>query len=173
MSTDYWCDLYTPITKVGKTNGGMLYAKLATLVAAFGYICFWIAIPIDYVRNTWQRIATQISGVISITLAAFLFTGFHDKVILIGSTLGVVACGLLLNSLFRMNEKKLFILGCVSVFLTFACNVLVFVDDRYIILPVLQKVAFLITFCWTLLLAFQATKNSRVKNQKPTQPHNL
>lgn len=149
--TDYWCDLYKAKTPTGKTNPATLYAKLATIIGALSLIFFWLAIPGYFMKSLMKKTIAQTCGIAALVAASLLFTSFHDLVIPLGSGLGVVAIFLLMSSLRKW--KTLYRLGFSVIVLAFVCNSIMYTRIADLYLPVLQKIAFIVTVIWAILVA--------------------
>ena len=156
--TDYWCDLYKVNTPTGKTNEGMIFAKLATVISAVGFGCFWIAIPQHFVKSLSKRLPIQIAGLLAMILGASIFTGFHNVVIIAGSITGIIAIGLLLINLKNQGETLLFNSGLLAIIIIIACNLILYMPVVDSMLPILQKISFLIVITWTFMLSFKVLK---------------
>lgn len=149
---DYWCDLYKKETPAGKPNTGMLFAKLSTLAAAASFSFFWFVVPIPFVTHKGMRIMTSICGIGAILCCLFLFSGFHNIAIIIGSLLGVIAIFILCYYL-RIANKRLYYFGLSVMACVALCNIILYTPIVDKVLPWLQKLAFLLTLVWSLLLS--------------------
>ncbi len=154
--SDYWCDLFKLQTPTGLSNPGMIFAKLATITAAFSFVCFWIAVPIQLIDNKREKIIAQTLAVPALIIGSFLFTGYHDKVILIGSILGFFAMLLLLKSLKENEHHKPYYLGVLAISLLVFCNALVYAPGGFGILAVTQKISCVVMILWMFLIAKNA-----------------
>lgn len=155
----YWCDLYKGQTPSGKLNGAMLFAKLGTLSAAIGFSAFWIVTPMHYIPHKWRMIVTQVFGVAALALAAFLFTGYHDLIISVGSLFGFIALVSLVVGLRQHGLISLYWLGMIAILLLVLCNLVLLVPSLFFTLPALQKIALLLTMMWSVLVANQILKS--------------
>lgn len=149
---DYWCDLYRSETPAGNLNTGMLFAKLSTLAAAVSFSLFWLVIPGPFVTNKVLRIVTSICGTAAILCCLFLFSGFHNIAIIMGSMLGIVALLLLCYHL-RISNKRLYYFGIAVITLVALCNIILYTPIVEYVLPWLQKLAFVLTLVWSILLS--------------------
>jgi len=166
MIHDYWCDLYKRETPSGKKNGGMLFAKLGTITAALSFGAFWTSAPMYFIEHKAMRIITQALGVLALSIAVFLFSGYHDTVISLGSLFGFLALFLFVISLKGQVDSSLFFLGIIVIVFLVACNILLLLPEFFFILPVFQKLAMCVAIIWTVLIAKLTLKLDLKKNLK-------
>lgn len=153
---DYWCDLYKNETPTGIINPASFYAKLATVIGAVSLIFFWLAVPPYFIRSKPLKVISLLFGVAALVSAALLFSSFHDIVIPLGSALGLIAIFILLYSLRKW--KLLYSLGWSVIILGVTCNTIMYTRIADLYLPVLQKIAFIVTIIWAVLVAKTALR---------------
>ena len=159
IQKNYWCDLYKKTAHNGEQNGGMLFAKLASISIAAGFSLFWVAAPIKIIQHRSLRTIAQVCGVIAMIFGAMIFTSFHDLVIILGGISGAIAFSIILYYLKINKQTKLYRLGVFAFVLIGINNLVYFFDFITLILAVLQKLTFLIVFVWVTMLSLYLIKD--------------
>jgi hypothetical protein len=146
--TNYWCEMLYEYSKNGHLNTARPYALTAmiSLTISVGY--FWFSYPkllsINYGLQEWIRWP----GVISMVLSSFIFTNFHDSIIYASVITGSVAYVGLIYAFFKTNKSSFGYFGIVCLSLILLNNLLYVANFNLELLPLLQKITFLLTLAW-------------------------
>jgi hypothetical protein len=147
---NYWCNLMNPVAMNGKINPARSVAILGNMILVMTMCFFFFSSSQSaFVRGYW-KIITPWAGLLSMLLAGFLFTAYHDMLSILSGFFGVIALAGVFSGLFHAGSKSLIQFG----FIVLACivinNLIYFTGLGLVILPVLQKVTLLIIFVWVI-----------------------
>lgn len=157
---NYWCDLLDPKAHNGRPNPGRPVAIAAMFVLTASLVLLWYWLPALFAK---KLPALRYSGLGSAVITTFLFTRWHETVINAAGLLGAVALALTFVELRRAGQLRLLRLGCGCLVLS---GVNYFIYETGIgltILAALQKVTFILFFCWLIWLdiaLFQTCRRS-------------
>jgi hypothetical protein len=158
---NYWCNLLNDNAINGQHNPAKPIAMAAMLVLCFTLANFWYNFPRRVQFNKSGRLAVQISGVIAMVIAMFLFTNLHDWVINIASVFALIAIVGTFIGLYKQKWSGLFRLGIFNLSLVALNNMLYYGNGLRLYLPVVQKITFLFFLIWVCLI------DIKLYNSKP------
>jgi len=150
---NYWCDLLSQKTYNGQLNPGRPFAMIGMLLVCLALAHFWYIFP-NYVNfSRTGKLLVQISGMMSMLIALFISTQYHDIVIYAASFLGLVA---LIGTFVGLIKLKWYFLFWFGVF-----NLIILLVDHYIYytrefiayLPIIQKINFAALLIWFCLIS--------------------
>jgi hypothetical protein len=152
---NYWCDLLNPVTWYGVPNPASTAAISAQVVLCVSLILLWIIVPSSFPDRRSARWAS-ITGVASMVTLVFLSTKLHDRVIDFAGLLSGVALLITIHQLYKMGLIGLMAFGCICLSLA-GLNYLIYLTRIGIpALPFIQKITFLLTLTWFVLVNFVA-----------------
>lgn len=154
---NYWCDLLSPIAKNGAINSSQPIALLAMLILATAVCLSWIGIFAQLPFQKSQRHYFQLSGVLSMAVAIFIFTPLHDVVIIVAGMLALVTLIALFVGLYKSKNTRLLYYGIGCLLLMGFNNLIYFTGIGLPILAVLQKITFGVVLLWILFLNYRFT----------------
>lgn len=152
MRHNYWCDLMDHTAYNGEVNPGSTIAIVATafVCGSIGILCYYFPLALQVQEPlSW---VIQWSGIISMTVFLFLFTKWHNQVILVASPLAGIALFTILIALFNLQEWPLLYFAIVCFLLSLANFVIYQTGWMLSILPVLQKILFASIAIWAALV---------------------
>ena len=149
---NYWCNLLNDKAINGQTNAAKPIAMVAMLVLCFTLANFWYIFPQHLQFKKSGRLAIQISGMIAMSIAMFLFTSLHDWIINIASLFAFVAIIGMFVGLYKQKWLWLFKLGAFNILLVVLNNILYYSNGLKLYLPVVQKITFLFFLIWICLI---------------------
>lgn len=149
---NYWCDMIVPYGKNSMPNEGMPVAMTAMIVLFASMAVFWFHLPGFFRETKRNRLLTGYVGIVSMLSLIFIFTKYHDTVIMIGGSLSSIPFVESLVELYRYRKHTLFILG--SLCLVFiALNFFIYLSGWQIaVLPLIQKITLVFFLVWVLLV---------------------
>jgi len=148
---NYWCDLTGTVAKNGEKNAARPIALLAMIILCLSLMMFWCQVP-ALIPNTIHGYIARYSGVLSMLIAVFLFTNFHDLVINAAGAFGIIALGLTYIGLYQSRMYALFSYGLVCLVLILVNYVIYQTSIFKIYLPVVQKITFLLFLLWVAMI---------------------
>lgn len=145
---NYWCNLLNVYGGNGELNPARPYAISAMILLCASLAAFFYNFPKYLPVNAFWNKTIQITGILSMLSAAFIFTEYHDLMTMIASFFGlVVLIGIILG--LRKNKQTKFIrtaLGCIALL---AINNYIYYTQHFLTyLPVLQKITFGVILIW-------------------------
>ena len=150
-ANNYWCNLLNENAINGKPNPGRPMALGGMAVLCLTIFSFWLLFPEFIKFNKSIRLVIQISGLLAMTIALFLFTKYHDIVINLASIIGSIATIGTFAGLYKNKWFTLFWFGIFNLLLVALNNYVYYTNGLIIYLPVIQKISFaffLIWICW-------------------------
>lgn len=149
---NYWCNLLNDNAINGQHNPAKPIAMAAMLVLCFTLANFWYNFPRRVQFKKSSRLAVQISGVVAMVVAMFLFTNLHDWVINIASVFALIAIVGTFIGIYKQKWLGLFRLGIFNLLLVALNNILYYGNGLRLYLPVIQKITFLFFIIWICLI---------------------
>lgn len=145
---NYWCDLLGGQAKNGAPNPSRPIAIGAMIILFSGLAVFWYHVPDLFLGNHTSNRIIRWCGVVSMLTATLLFTPYHDPVINIAGAFGVISFVTTFIALYRYQYRKVLTLGIIALLLCFVNYIIYFSGNFIFLLPVFQKIAFLICLIW-------------------------
>ena len=115
---NYWCDLFDVVAHNGTQNPSRTIAIFAMIELCFSLSGLWFLLPRLFKDNNKRHQIIQICGILSMGIAAMLFTRFHEEVINFGGLFGGIAVTLTFIELYRTQQKSLFKMGVLCLLLS-------------------------------------------------------
>ncbi|MEO5581658.1 MAG: hypothetical protein ABIR66_03125 [Saprospiraceae bacterium] len=147
---NYWCNLMNPVAMNGMINPAQPIAILGNITLTMTISFFFYSYgQSPYARGYWKIIIPW-AGFVSMIMAGFLFTSYHDVVSVISGFFGVIALTGVFSGLIQAGSRLLLYSGFIVLAFIAINNLIYFSGFGIRILPVLQKVTLLIIFIWVL-----------------------
>ena len=148
---NYWCDLTCLVAKNGAPNTARPVALAAMIILCSSLAVFWFILPTLF-QNKPQYQVIRYTGILSMAIAVFMFTGYHDTVIHLGGLLAGVALVLTFVGLYEHSYYRLFWSGlCCLVLILF--NYFIYETGTWLtLLPIVQKITFGIVAVWVCVV---------------------
>jgi len=147
---NYWCDLLGKNASNGQPNPARPFAIFAMILLCGSVGIFLYQLAQAFTQTVlWKKII-QICGCCSMLFAAFIFTEYHDEMILISSLFGVFAVIGVLKIIYQSNLLFYQLSGLICLFLLGLNNVIYYTGIGLSILPFIQKITFGGVLFWIL-----------------------
>jgi hypothetical protein len=159
-SQNYWCNLLNEIAMNGEHNPARPVALFATIVLCVTLALFWYLFPQQAGLSKRLRRTIQISGVIAMSIGAFLFTSAHNVVINIATLFGLVAVVGTFIGLRNLKWYRLYWFGLFTIVLVMLNNILYYGKGLRFYLPVIQKITFLYFLLWICTISIKSFQKS-------------
>lgn len=158
FSKNYICNLFADSGLNGKINYGKYFSLTATILLAFSFILTFILIPryisIEPNKSTW----IYSLGFVSMAMACFISSDYHDTVINISGALGSISLLIVLKELYHKRIMvNLLLCLCALVSSGITYFVYYFTSDFHV-LAILQKISILIFIVWLFHTHFSLYK---------------
>ncbi len=160
---NYWCDLLGPVAKNGEHNPGWLVAMWAMGVLCIALAVFWWIVPRLFERSRRFKILISYAGIVSMAIAPFLFSQYHDLIINLASIPGIIALATTFAALYKHRWYKLFGFGIFCLLLIGANNYVYYTGQWLYALPLLQKFTFLLVMIWMGIITWVIYNRERVR----------
>ena len=99
---NYWCDLTSEIALNGHINRARPVALTAMSVLCSSLLVFWYNMPV-LITNKVHAMIIRYAGMLSMLIAMFLFTYWHDTVINLSGLFGIPALILTFAGLYKTS----------------------------------------------------------------------
>jgi hypothetical protein len=151
---NYWCNLLNETAINGEPNAGRRYAIAGMLVLCLSLGWFWYCFALYMPIKKVHRISMQFSGMLSMGIAFFIFTGLHDVLINIAAAFAMIALTGTFIGLYKIKWWKLFAFGIFNLLLV-ALNNGLYYGGGLFYLPVVQKITFVLFLLWVCLVSLK------------------
>ncbi|AXG71462.1 hypothetical protein KORDIASMS9_03719 [Kordia sp. SMS9] len=159
---NYWCNLMSEKGENGVENPArwVAIASMAFLCASMILFFFYFATTFEK-NNLWKR-TIKISGAVSMSAGALIFTTYHDVMTTILSVFGTLVIIALLRTLYKRNMMFYMVSGVVCIILIVLNNLFYYTESLLPYLPTTQKITFILILAWTIALNFKMIQNKMV-----------
>lgn len=146
---NYWCNLLNENAINGQHNPAKPIAMTGMFVLCLTLAFFWFHFPIRINIERFPKLAIQISGILAMTIAFFLFANIdHDLVTNLAAIFGIIASVGTLIGLYKTKWYGLFAFGLLNTALVVLNNYLYHSKGLIIYLPIIQKISFAAFLTW-------------------------
>jgi hypothetical protein len=161
---NYWCNLLNEKGINGEPSSSPMVAlpALGVLCVTMAFFAYLFPMQVGFSRRV--RVLLQVAGIASMVVALFLFTEFHDWVINVASTLGLVGVVGTMVGLRMLKWRCLFWMGILNLLLVILNNVLYYNEPLMFALPLVQKITFLSFLLWISLISVGLYRGKIPKN---------
>ncbi len=154
---NYWCNLFDKYSINGNINQSRPIAIIAMGVICVSIFLFWYLFSIILTQNK-EKYLLQLSALLSMTLAFFIFIFNHDLVINIATGIGIISLIITYKILYEQKWHWLFYLGVFNLFLIGVNNLFYYSSNLIFYLPVLQKGTFICFLFWIICINIKLFK---------------
>jgi hypothetical protein len=152
LVNNYWCDLMSSHAKNNELNPARPIAITAWFILGLSLIFLWYFLPRLFHLSPRNNFIIRYFGITSMVIALFLFTRFHDLVLNTSGILGSIAILTTCIELKRQNLNQLLYLGVISLVLLLVNYAIYHTNYFMYLLPLLQKITFLLFLIWIILI---------------------
>lgn len=144
------CDLNYPIALNGDMNTARPFAVISHLVLSLAMIFFFYTLPEIFNEQNRNTKLVRIFGMLTMTVFIFMFTEYHDQIVVLVAILGTIALIPFFIEMRKYSNRSL----KRWAYLCYAMSVVVFfvfitrIGEYY--LPILQKITFLLDAVWVV-----------------------
>lgn len=146
---NYWCNLLNDYAINGQPNPAKPIAIAGMCVLCLTLSFFWLLFPNHVNIRKPIGLLIQISGILAMTIALFLFTTIdHDLVTILASVFGLIATTGTFIGLFKAKWNGLFAFGLLNILLVGLNNYVYYNKGLIVYLPMIQKISFVTFIVW-------------------------
>ena len=162
---NYWCNLMSEKGINGQPNPSRPFSILAFVILCMSLMTYLIQFAEFYVKSKlWKRLI-KVNLVLSITFAMLIFTQYHDLMIFMTWIFALFALFGLIKEVYKslMPIHKIIALLCI---ILLGMNLYLFYMKQFmVVLPLLQKITFVIVLISVIGFNYELTKK---KNKRAT-----
>jgi hypothetical protein len=159
---NYWCNLLNDHAINGQPNPAKPIALTGMFVLCLTLSFFWFIFPTKINISKNLKLIIQVSGIVAMTTAFFLFTNLnHDLVTNLASLFGAFATIGTFIGLYKNNLIKLFAFGLLNILLVVMNNLCYYNKDLIVYLPIIQKVSFATFLIWICSININRYRHQR------------
>ncbi len=157
---NYWCNLMSEKGENGLENPARWVAVSAMAFLAASMILYFFQFAATFEKNNFWKLIIKISGTVSMSAAALIFTSYHDIMTTILSIFGTVVIIAVLRSLYKRKMIFHMIIGIVGIVLIASNNLFYYNESYQKYLPIIQKLTFILILAWTIALNLKMISKS-------------
>jgi hypothetical protein len=159
---NYWCNLTNELAMNDEINPARPYAITALVILCFSLMVFFIQFSEKTSSKFWRR-SIKVGGVLSMTFAVFMFTDFHDFMIILASFFGFIVVIGVIWQLYLSDLTLFKVTGIVCIILLAINNYIYYTDSYIRYLPFIQKITFLVVLFWIVGLNVKMNKLETIR----------
>ena len=161
---NYWCNLLYEKAINGQHNPGKPFAMTGMFVLCLTLSFFWFLFPRHINVSKKLKFVIQIFGILSMTVAFFLFTNLnHDFIINLASIFGLIATVGVFSGLYKTKWFGLFAFGLLNILLVGLNNYVYYTKGLIVYLPVVQKISFATFLIWVCCIDIKLYRAQKKK----------
>ncbi len=146
----------------GEPNDALPIAVLALLVLCISLFLFFYHFSFQLaVTSAWAKII-RVSGLLSMLAAALIATDWHDEMIIVASCFGLFVIVGIMVSLVLSNLIVYKFTGAVCLLMLGLNNYIYYTQHGLHLLPLLQKLTFVIVLGWIIGLNWKLYQKAHV-----------
>ena len=155
---NYWCNLMNEKGMNGQPNPAKPYSIIAMIILCLSLMFFFIQFAQIYSKSKiWKRII-KTSGIISMSFAILIFTKYHDLMTTLSSIFGLFVVIGIIREIYKSKLSIYKITGVICILILGINNYIYYTQQFIQVLPLLQKITFVIVLLWIIGLNFEMNK---------------
>jgi hypothetical protein len=167
---NYWCNLLNETAINGQPNTAKPIALTGMFILCFTLSFFWFIFPTQIKISKTLKLTIQVSGILAMTVAFFLFTHLnHNLITNLASSLGALATIGTLIGLYKNKLFGLFAFGLFNVLLVALNNLCYYNKELIVYLPLIQKISFVTFLIWICSINIKLSSISSAPKPYPLQ----
>lgn len=152
---NYLCNLFAPKAINGEDNTARIWA-----ISGWCFLCAcYVAFFIDFSKKIPAKGAANIiryGGIGAMVFAFLAVTPYHDIMVTIADTLGLLSAFYIMVFTFRAKLHLLGIISVITLLMSYLMTYIYYTQHFLHILPVVQKLGIVIDIVWILSLYYGA-----------------
>lgn len=147
---NYLCNLMNDNGMNGQPNAARPYAILAMVILCISLLVFFIQFANTFASHKLWRKLMIVSAVTSMACATLIFTPYHDQMTIVSSIFGLVVVSGIIMAMYKSDLGAYKVSGIVCILLLGVNNCIYYTGQYIHILPLLQKITFVVVFIWII-----------------------
>jgi hypothetical protein len=156
---NYWCNLTNIKSINGHNNPARPYAISAMVILCLSLLIFFLQFSKVVAKSQTWKIIIKIAGPVSMVLGIFIFTEHHDLLTILSSIFGLLAVIGIIFEIFKSEMNRYKLTGLACILLLGLNNYIYYSGDLIELLPLIQKITFLMVLSWIIGLNFKILNN--------------
>jgi len=161
---NYWCNLMNDQAINGQSNPAKPFAVVAMVILCLSLLAFFIQFATFFVENSIWKSVIIWCGSLSMFLAMFIFTSYHDLMTTLSSIFGLFVVIGIIRKLYISGLRIYKVTGLICLLLLGLNNFIYYTQHFMQWLPLLQKITFGVVLIWIIGLNNLIIKKKRNKN---------
>ena len=162
---NYWCNLMNDQAMNGQPNPAKPFAVVAMVILCLSLLVFFIQFALVFEGGKiWGHIIKW-NAILSMSFAMLMFTAYHDVMTMLSSIFGLFVVIGIIRAVYRSNLTIYKIGGFLCLVLLGINNYIYYSLDGIVVLPLVQKITFVVVLIWILGLNFEMVEMKRKKNR--------
>lgn len=159
---NYWCNLMGEKAMNGEPNDALPIAVLALVILCVSLFFFFYHFSFHLAVNSlWGKII-RVGGLLSMLAAALIATDWHDEMTIVASGFGLFVIAGIMVSLSFSNLILYKWTGAVCLLMLGLNNYIYYTQHGLYLLPLLQKLTFVIVLGWIIGLNWKLYQKAHV-----------
>jgi len=159
---NYWCNLFNEFAINDQVNPARLFAIWGMIVLCSSLGLFFYLFAEEFASSQINKRIIQVTGFLSMFVALFIFSKWHDLLIIISSLLGLVALLFVVLEFTKSTNLSFKILGICCLVLILVNNIIYYSAAGLYYLPALQKITFILVLSWIVGMNINMLKKSGI-----------
>ncbi|HLO53992.1 MAG TPA: hypothetical protein VK169_06885 [Saprospiraceae bacterium] len=161
---NYWCNLMNDQAMNGQPNPAKPFAVVAMVILCISLLVFFMQFALVFEGGKiWGHIIKW-NAILSMSFAMLMFTAYHDVMTMLSSIFGLFVVIGIIRAVYRSNLIIYKIGGFLCILLLSINNYIYYSLNGIGVLPLVQKITFVVVLIWILGLNFEMVEMKRNKN---------
>jgi len=157
-TNNYWCNLMSVKGMNGMLNPARPFAIVAMVILCISLMIFFFLFARKLATSRFWPIIIQVFGTISMILAIFIFTDYHDLMTTLSSIFGLLVVVGIIREVYKSKMTNFKIGGIICIILLALNNYIYYSHQSIAYLPLIQKTTFALVLIWIMGLNYKLTK---------------
>lgn len=155
---NYWCNLLSKNGMNGIPNPARPIAISAMIILCFSLSIFFFQFSHIIIKSKIWRIMIKVFGILSMLFAALIFTKYHDLMTIISSFFGLFVLIGIIKGIYQSHLSFYKLTGLLGILLLGVNNLIYYSKIHIELLPIIQKITFVIVLFWVIGLNLEMAK---------------
>lgn len=155
---NYWCNLMNEKAMNGLLNPARPYSVMGMVILCISLMIFFIQFANAFSKNKLWRQLIKLNGVLSMTFGVLISTQYHDVMTIISSVFGLIVIIGIIKEIYQSELSFYKISGVLCILLLGVNNYIYYTQHLIRLLPLIQKITFVIILIWIVGLNYELIK---------------
>lgn len=158
---NFLCDVMNPVTQGGLVNEARGLAIVSHLILSLSMIIFFYILPNIFHWENRKTKWIRSVGVLTMTAFIFMFTSYHDAIVVATALLGSLALIPYFIELRKYSNREFKLLSYACFLLSFVVFVIFVTKIGFYYLPFIQKITFFLDAWWVIWVSVIVIKKRK------------